>query len=391
MTSRTTAPGTVESLEERQLFAALGTINVIDAGTSPALVVNYTLNNVKDVAEAGVYNWTRSAANPGTYAGTPTPGQKFGAFCLEPDQEFASLPNVAYTVTDLAALGSTKANQLKELWGRFRAAVGTDNTKAAALQMAIWEIVADTGKNVTAGAFRADTTTAAGAAVASQAQAWLNALNGTGPKANLLAMTSPKDQDQLFEVPPCTPTTQLKAGMTATIGFWHNKNGQALLNALNGGPTAKNLGNWLATNFPNLWGANAGPNNLAGKTNAQVAAFYLTEFNVKGQKLDAQMLGVAFATYATNSTLAGGTVASKYGFTVNATGTGAASINVGSSGAAFGVANNTTLTVWQILKSADQLSAGGSGAAGFEPYNGNTALRNLANTIFTAINERGDI
>jgi hypothetical protein len=381
----------VENLEERQLFAAMGTINVSDLGTHPGVVVSYTLNGAKDYAEAGVYNWTRSATNPGTYAGTPTPGQTFGAFCIEIDQDLPSSPNIGYTVTDLAALGAAKADQLKELWGRFRSAIGTDNTKAAAFQMAVWEIVSDTGKNLGSGVFRADTTTAGGAAVASQAQSWLNQINGTGPKANLLAMSSPIDQDQLFDVPPCTPTTKLKKGMTATIGFWQNKNGQALLNGLNGGPNAKNLGNWLASNFPNLWGANAGVNNLAGKTNAQVAAFYLTKFNVKGMKLDAQMMSVAFATYVTNSALAGGTMAGKYGFIVNTLGTANATISVGSSGAAFGVANNTTLTVWQILKAADQLSAGGSGSTQFDPYNGNAGLRNLANAVFTAINEGGDI
>ena len=36
------------------------------------------------------------------------------------------------------------------------------------------------------------------------------------------------------------------------------------------------LGNWLATTFPNMYGA--GANNLAGKTNAEVAAFYTTLF-----------------------------------------------------------------------------------------------------------------
>ena len=385
--SSTAIPAQFEILEDRQFFSvSLGTMNVIDAGTHPGLVTSYSLNGVKDYAEAGVYNWTRAAINPGTYAGNPTPGQTFGAFCIEVDQELPSSPNIAYTVTDLAALGA-KADQLKELWGRFRSAIGTDNTKAAAFQMAVWEIVSDSGKNLTAGIFKADTTTASGAAVAAQAQSWLNALNGTGPKANLFALSSPIDQDQLFEVPPCTPKTPLKKGMTATIGFWQNKNGQAILSALNGGPSAKNLGNWLATNFPNLWGANAGTNNLAGKTNAQVAAFYLTKFNVKGQKLDAQMLSVAFATYVTNSTLAGSTLASKYGFIVNTTGTANATINVGSSGAAFGVANNSTVTVWQTLKAADQLSAGGSN----DPYNGNQSLRNMANTVFTAINETGDI
>jgi hypothetical protein len=402
MSTRTkiSAPSHLEPLEDRQLFAAFGTMNVIDAGTGPSTVVTYTVNGVADVADAGVYKWTRSAANPGTYAGHPSPGQNFDAFCLEPDQELPSAPNIPYTVVDLESappegssigtMGAVKANQVRELWARFRAAVGTDNTKAAAFQMALWEIVADSGKDLAAGAFKADTTTATGQAVKDQAQAWLDQVNGAGPKANLLALTSPCDQDQIFECPAKPPTTPLKPGMTSTIGFSHNKNGQALIKSLNGGPTATNLGNWLATNFPNLWGAQAGPNNLAAKTNAQVAAFYLTKFTVKGQKLDAQILATAFATYVTNNTLAGA-AAVKYGFKVDSLGTANATINVGSSGAAFGVPNNSNLTVWQVLKATDQLSAGGSGASQFDPYNGNQTLRNKANTIYSLINERGDI
>src|SRR5262249_43630586 len=36
----------------------------------------------------------------------------------------------------------------------------------------------------------------------------------------------------------------LSKGQTATIGFWHNKNGQAVINNFNGGPSATALGNW---------------------------------------------------------------------------------------------------------------------------------------------------
>jgi hypothetical protein len=390
----------IEPLEDRQLFTAMGTMNIIDAGTGPSAITAYTLNGVKDFADAGVFHWTRSATNPGTYAGVPAAGKNFDAFCLEPDQEIPSGANVAYTVVDLPSappeisprgmMGAAKADQIRELWGRFRAAVGTDNVKAAAFQIAIWELVCDSGKDLAAGAFTADTSNPTAVAIKNQAQAWLDQVNGAGAKANLLALTSPIDQDQIFEVPPPPPTTPLGPGMTATIGFWHNKNGQALLKGLNGGPTATNLGNWLAGNFPNLWGANAGPNNLAGKTNAQIAAFYLTKFDVRGQKLDAQVMAVAFASYVTNSSLAGA-AAAKYGFKVDANGTANATINIGSAGAAFGVANNSTLTVWQILKATDQLSAGGSGATQYEIYNGNQGLRNQANTIFSLINERGDI
>ncbi|MCY2928658.1 MAG: SpaA isopeptide-forming pilin-related protein [Planctomycetota bacterium] len=179
--------------------------------------------------------------------------------------------------------------------------------------------------------------------------------------------------------------TPVGGGMTATIGFWHNKNGQKLLTCLNGSASAKNLGNWLAATFPRLYGAQAGSNNLTGKTNTQVAAYYMTLFNVKGQKLNAQVLAVAFAVYATNSTLAGGTIAAKYGFTVSAAGTGAALFNVGTSGAAFGVANGTTLSIMDILLAANNQAVNGV------LYAGVTSLQNMANVVFDGINTSGDI
>src|SRR5205085_8033823 len=83
------------------------------------------------------------------------------------------------------------------------------------------------------------------------------------------------------------------------IGFWHNRNGQALISSFNGGATATALGNWLAATFANLYGAGAGVNDLTGKTNAQVAAFYLTLFDAHGPKLDAQVLATALNLYAT--------------------------------------------------------------------------------------------
>lgn len=384
----------LESLEERRMFAAFGTMNVIDAGDGPGTAVTYTVDGASDTSFTGVLKWTRSAVNPGTYAGKPVAGQGFDGFCIEPDQEFVNLPNISYKVVDLqsapeessprGALGSARADQIRELWGRFRSGIGSDGAKASAFQLAMWEIVMDNNHDVNAGAFSVD---ASAGAIKSQAQAYLDALDGSGPRANLLALTSPVDQDQVFEIPS---TIKLVPGMTATIGFWQNKNGQALLKSLNGGPNATQLGNWLAINFPNLWGANAGPNNLAGRTNTQVAAFFVSKFSVKGMKLDAQILGAAFATYVTNSALAGN-VAAKYGFIVNGTGTGAAGVNVGGNGAAFGVANNSVLSIWEVLKATDTKSAGGAGATQFDPFNGSKGMRGMANTVFTFINETGDI
>ena len=64
--------------------------------------------------------------------------------------------------------------------------------------------------------------------------------------------------------------------------FQRNKNGQALILALNGGKSSESLANWLATNFPYLYGAHS-PNDLTNQTNATVAALFLTFF---GQGVD---------------------------------------------------------------------------------------------------------
>jgi hypothetical protein len=185
----------------------------------------------------------------------------------------------------------------------------------------------------------------------------------------------------------------LASGDTATIGFWANKNGQAILKSLNGGSTSTALAQWLVQNFPNLYGASAGSRSMlvkAGvyKTNDQVAATYIEAFFKPKSvvKLEAQVLAAAFATYATNSGLAGSSnIASRYGFSISATGTGAKRFSVGTSGAALGVANDSLLTISQMLTLANSFASGGT------LYASNTSLRTAANVLFTAINETGDI
>lgn len=188
-------------------------------------------------------------------------------------------------------------------------------------------------------------------------------------------------------------STTVHTGQTATIGFWNNKNGQALIKSLNGGPNATSLSTYLATSFANMYGASAGAENLTGKTNSQVAAYFQQLFKVKGQKLNAQVLAVALATYVTNVNLAG-SAAVQYGFEVTVGGVGAATYNVGSSGAAFGVADNTVLTVAEILARTNLRASNGllwdldvnSLLSSTE-----TALRNMANEVFDGINNQGDI
>jgi uncharacterized repeat protein (TIGR01451 family) len=185
----------------------------------------------------------------------------------------------------------------------------------------------------------------------------------------------------------------LHEGQTATIGFWNSCRGQSLIKSLNGGCNSTQLGNWLATMFPNMYGATTGSRNLAGKTNAQIARFFQQLFDVHGMKIDAQALAVALAVYVTNSNLAGN-VAAGYGFVVSSMGTGAATFNIGNAGVAFNVANYSTLSISQILQKTNEQARKGI----LWDLNGNgsissaeQALRTLANALFTDINETGDI
>src|SRR5262249_23064980 len=115
-----------------------------------------------------------------------------------------------------------------------------------------------------------------------------------------------------------------------------------------------------------------------------VAAFYQSLFSLPGPKLDAAVLGTALSVYATTESL-GGTAAKQYGFTVTAYGLGAADYNVGPDGAAFGVANNTTLNVYQLLRAAS------AGAAGGVLYCGPRAGVGLAMDVFDRIASRGGL
>ncbi len=187
----------------------------------------------------------------------------------------------------------------------------------------------------------------------------------------------------------------LQSGMTATIGFWKNKNGQALLKQMNGSSCSTEMGNWLASNFQNIFGHTSGSLSTLNKTNSQVAEVFKKQFNVKDQKLNAQVMAVALAIYVTDSDLAGGTYAEAYGFTVDALGTGAATFNVGNAGVALGVENGSILTVREILDRTNDfawqgilwdLNQNGKVNTGEEQD-----MRNLANELFTAINETGDI
>jgi hypothetical protein len=185
----------------------------------------------------------------------------------------------------------------------------------------------------------------------------------------------------------------VQSGLTGTLAFWHGAGGQALIASFNGGAGATGLSGWLAASLPNLYGFSAGASNLQGKTNAQVAAFFQAQYALGGSLVEAQVLAVALNVYATTQAL-GGTAGQAYGFSVSDSGLGARSFNVGADGAALGVANNSTLTVYQLLVAVNRQSVNGllypSGWP--TPGAGQDGVRaQQAADLFDALNQAGSI
>ncbi len=110
--------------------------------------------------------------------------------------------------------------------------------------------------------------------------------------------------------------------------------------------------------------------------------------SVAGQKLAAETLSLALATYVTNSTLAG-SVATSYGFGVSTSGLAIATFNVGADGAAFGVADNSVLSIIDLLNLTNARTTNGVlwDIDGTGTLSANeTILANMAYLLFDSIN-----
>jgi hypothetical protein len=96
----------------------------------------------------------------------------------------------------------------------------------------------------------------------------------------------------------------------------------------------------------------------------------------------------------TDSDWAGGTYATSYGFTVNNIGVKNDYFNLGNNAAAFGMVNDSVLTVMQILQSTNDQAVNGALFASGRTVNGtyytSAQLKAKALIVFTSINETGD-
>jgi len=190
---------------------------------------------------AGEYG---SLANTGLYMVNKTSDTGIGdrwhngampAFCMEIQEPAPTatytydvvMPDDVYNSVTGGTIGVTKANYLRELWGRYYDpawATGSftsqQDAAAGAFAAAIWEIIYEDvpGSPMqwdvsTAGVsgFRADYLDAA------TANKWLHSLTGSGPKADLLAFVHNGQQNYLVAVPE--PATILLLGLGSLCGF----------------------------------------------------------------------------------------------------------------------------------------------------------------------------
>lgn len=189
-------------------------------GISPALTVEVAafgggFVNVYD----GRYNWFRTGGDAAAPIGT------FTSYCIEITQHvslggtynFEPVPTESAPLPAgvLAPMGIVKADQLAELFGSLGFNAFTDPItaqQAAAIQIAVWEIVYEVPGNpldVSGGNIHFQN----GGAIA-DAQALLNTIDGVGPRfTSLYAISSPDVQDQLVPTPGALALVGL-AGLT---------------------------------------------------------------------------------------------------------------------------------------------------------------------------------
>lgn len=157
------------------------------------------------------------------FSAPPAP-TSFIAYCIDLAQTFSW--NSPFTVTEtnpLSLFGAFRAGALDRLYTQ-RFAAATSPILSGAFQLAVWEIVAETGAtaysalSLSTGSFQA---TSGNSTARTTANSWLQAL-GTGASGGytLTALVSPSRQDQMMATPIPEPETymMLLAGL-GLMGF----------------------------------------------------------------------------------------------------------------------------------------------------------------------------
>lgn len=100
------------------------------------------------------------------------------AFCIDPFQ-WSPTSNVSYNVSsNFAAYFGADAGDVAKLYSLFYMSTLGNNLNAAGFQLALWELIADSSKNLSADLVK--TSSATDASIKGKAQSMLNALSGAG-------------------------------------------------------------------------------------------------------------------------------------------------------------------------------------------------------------------
>jgi hypothetical protein len=160
-----------------------------------------------------------------------------------------------------------------------------------------------------------------------------------------------------------------------TSGYYCSNSGQSLIQGNGGWSGSTSLSTWLASNYGNLYGSNAGSCNLWGMNNNQVASFCQSlESQWGSESLECQTLYSALDEYFSNWSW-GGSAGSQAGFNVSWSGYGSTTVSTGSDCSAFGGASS--ISVWNMLGDINNQSWGSS------LYNGNTVYHQQAYSCVT--------
>jgi hypothetical protein len=166
----------------------------------------------------GVYSWTNAG---GTGLGTAVPDW---GFCIELTQgPYNGLQDVVplNEAPDSTPMGTTKANYIRELWGRdFDPAwtTGANSQMAEAFGAALWEIIYETDPvwDVTSGTGFYAT----GIEQAATTNLWLSQLDGDTAyfANNLFATSSLYGQDYLIQIPGSMSTPEPMTAIMLGLG-----------------------------------------------------------------------------------------------------------------------------------------------------------------------------
>ncbi len=189
-------------------FASAATVNATFNNVSPGSDGQFSLDsgaNWGNSGSAGLFNWTRTG---GDWTGLQG---NFLAFCTELTEHIGGGGNYTYTVdtienapTVLGGMGAAKADQMRELFGRYYSPAftfGLGSTQATAMQLCVWEISHEQGGSLDVTAGTAQFTNNDGAAIA-LAQTYLSSLDGTGAHDySIYALLSDGAQDMIVPSP----------------------------------------------------------------------------------------------------------------------------------------------------------------------------------------------